>query len=399
VRERLRHDGRHLLERGVHVREHAGLLPLPVLPRHVLHHVGSLPRAPLSGADWFAVELDPDAAEVVMLDQRRLPSEVVYERYHEPDEVAAAIRAMVVRGAPAIGISAAYALALQARRETGNAAAFLVANGVAGRFLSATRPTAVNLAWAVARMSRRAAEVAERDPEERWRAMAAEAEAIHREDVEACRTMGRIGAAEVADGATILTHCNAGALATGGYGTALGVVRAARDAGKTIRVLADETRPYLQGARLTAWELARDGIPVEVITDGMAAHFFQRGEIDFVVVGSDRIARNGDVANKIGTYGVAVLANAHDVPFTVAAPWSTIDLSTPTGAEIPIEERSRDEVARIGNVEIVPEGIGCRHPAFDVTPARLVDAVFTERGAFRPKRGELPETVSTKKPG
>ena len=352
-----------------------------------------LPRAPLSEADYFAVEYDPETHEVVMLDQRKLPGEVVYYRYRKPDEVANAIRDMVVRGAPAIGISAAYALVLQAHLERGEPRSFLLANGVAGRVLGATRPTAVNLAWAIGRMAHTAGAVAALDGEARYRAMLAEAEAIHREDVLACREMGRLGAQHVPDGATILTHCNAGALATGGYGTALGVIRAAHAQGKRVRVLADETRPYLQGARLTSWELARDGIPVEVITDNMAAHFFQRGEIDFVVVGSDRIAKNGDVANKIGTYGVAVLARAHEVPFTVAAPWSTVDLRTPDGAAIPIEERSHDEVAKIGGLTIVGAGIGVRHPAFDVTPARLVDYVFTERGVFSPRAGELPESV------
>ncbi|MFW6050669.1 MAG: S-methyl-5-thioribose-1-phosphate isomerase [Myxococcota bacterium] len=340
------------------------------------------------------MELEPATGEVVMLDQRRLPGEVVYHRYRKPDEVAEAIRAMVVRGAPAIGISAAYGLVLLAGQERGDARTFLMANGVAGRILNETRPTAVNLAWAVARMSRRAAEVAELHPDDRHEAMRAEAEAIHREDVEACRAMGRLGARDVPEGATVLTHCNAGALATGGYGTALGVVRAAHEMGKGIRVLADETRPYLQGARLTSWELHQDGVPVEVITDNMAAHFFRRGEIGFVVVGSDRIAANGDVANKIGTYNVAVLAEAHDVPFTVAAPWSTVDLRTPTGAEVPIEERARDEVARIGDALLVGEGIPCRHPAFDVTPARLVDAIYTERGAVHPKRGETPQGLA-----
>jgi methylthioribose-1-phosphate isomerase len=205
--------------------------------------------------------------------------------------------------------------------------------------------------------------------------------------------MGELGAAEVPDGAVILTHCNAGALATGGYGTALGVIRAAHAQGKNVRVLADETRPYLQGARLTAWELHQDGIPVEVITDNMAGHFFQTGEIGFVVVGSDRIAANSDVANKIGTYPLAVLANHHGVPFTVAAPWSSVDLRTPSGAEIPIEERSRDEVARIGNATVVADGIPCRHPAFDITPAHLVDAIYTERGVVRPKIGERPDVL------
>jgi len=353
----------------------------------------TLSREPLSGADWFAVEHDPETAEVVMLDQRLLPSKVVYHRYRKADEVADAIRSMVVRGAPAIGISAAYALALVAREEKGDAKMFLVANGVAGRVLSSTRPTAVNLSWAIARMSRKAGEVAERSPDERYLGMLAEAEAIHREDVAACRRMGALGAEDVPDGAVILTHCNAGALATGGYGTALGVIRSAHEQGKDIRVLADETRPYLQGARLTAWELHRDGIPVEVITDGMAGHFLQRGEVQFVVVGSDRIAASSDVANKIGTYSIAVLANRHEVPFTVAAPWSTVDLRTPTGADIPIEERSREEVVEVGDLRLVPEGVPCRHPAFDVTPASLIDAIYTERGVIRPKIGQRPHVL------
>ena len=353
-----------------------------------------LSRAPLSESPWFAVEFEPKTFEVLMLDQRRLPTEISYHRYTKADEVVVAIRDMVVRGAPAIGIAAAYGLVLVAQAERGDAASYLVANGVASRILNDARPTAVNLAWAIARMSRRAAEVAHQTPEQRTQSMLLEAEAIHREDVLACKTMGRLGAERIADGTTILTHCNAGALATGGYGTALGVIRAARDMGKRIRVLADETRPYLQGARLTAWELHQDGIAVEVITDSMAGHYFQRGEIGFCVVGSDRIARNGDVANKIGTYSVAVLANAHGVPFTVAAPWSTVDLACPSGRDIPIEERSRDEVARIGGYTMVADGIPCRHPAFDVTPARLVTEIYTERGAFSPARGETPERLA-----
>jgi methylthioribose-1-phosphate isomerase len=352
-----------------------------------------LSREPLSGADWFAVEFDPASREVVMLDQRLLPTEVRYHRYSKPDEVAQAIRTMVVRGAPAIGIAAAYALALVARDERGDAKMFLVANGMAGRILNETRPTAVNLGWSIARMSRKAGELAELAPEERFLGMLAEAEAIHREDVIACQRMAEFGAADVPAGAVILTHCNAGALATGGYGTALGVIRTAHAQGKGIRVLADETRPYLQGARLTSWELHQDGIPVEVITDNMAGHFFQRGEIQLVVVGSDRIAANSDVANKIGTYSVAVLANQHAVPFTVAAPWSTVDLRTPTGADIPIEERSRDEVARVGDQTLVADGIPCRHPGFDITPAALVDAIYTERGVVHPKDGERPDVL------
>jgi methylthioribose-1-phosphate isomerase len=329
-----------------------------------------------------------------MLDQRQLPAAVVYLRYDKPDAIVSAIKDMVVRGAPAIGIAAAYALVLQAFREQGSAQSFLLANGIASKALGRTRPTAVNLSWAIARMGRRAAAVAALPAAERAFALQCEAEAIHREDVAACRAMGQLGAEHVPEQATILTHCNAGALATGGYGTALGVIRAAVAQGKRIRVLADETRPYLQGARLTAWELAQDDIPVEVITDSMAAYFFGKGAIDFCVVGSDRIAANGDVANKIGTYGVAVLAAAHGVPFTVAAPWSTIDLHCPSGDLIPIEERSRDEIARIGTTMLVADGIPCHHPAFDVTPARLVQQVFTERGSFSPARGETPHRLA-----
>ena len=341
---------------------------------------------------FFAVEFEPATGEIVLLEQRALPERLDYRRFSTPAEAAGAIKDMVVRGAPAIGITAAYALVQQARAEGGDAARFTQAMTAAGALLNAARPTAVNLAWAIARMNARALEVAAMTPAERARALLDEADAIHREDALACRKMGELGAADVPEGATILTHCNAGALATGAYGTALGVIRAAYEAGKNIRVLADETRPYLQGARLTAWELHADGIPVEVITDNMAGHFFQRGEIDFVVVGSDRIAANGDVANKIGTYSVAVLADAHHVPFTVAAPWSTVDLETPDGAAIPIEQRSREEVARVGDKILVADGIPCRHPAFDVTPARLVDAIYTERGVLRPRAGETPAT-------
>ena len=349
-----------------------------------------LSREPLSQASYFAVEFDPRTAQVVMLEQRLLPGEVRYLRYDTAEEVAVAIRDMVVRGAPAIGISAAYGLVLAALRERGDAKAFTQSFAAAAAVLGKARPTAVNLAWAIARMQRRADAVAHASADERAAALQAEAEAIHREDVEACRTMGRLGAEHLPAEATVLTHCNAGALATGGYGTALGVIRAAQEMGKRVRVLADETRPYLQGARLTSWELHQDGIEVEVITDSMAAYFFGKGEITSCVVGSDRIAANGDVANKIGTYNVAVLAKEHGVPFTVAAPFSTVDLDCPSGAQIPIEERSRDEVARVGDRVLVADGIPCRHPAFDVTPARLVTEVYTERGTFRPAQGERP---------
>lgn len=281
--------------------------------------------------------------------------------------VATAIRDMIVRGAPAIGVSAAYGLAM----------AKLRGDDVreAAEILRKARPTAVNLSWAIDRMLRATD-------------LVAEAEAIHREDVEANMRMGRHGAELLGQRATVLTHCNAGALATAGYGTALGVIRAAVESGKSIAVFADETRPYLQGARLTAWELQKDGIDVTVITDSMAGHFFQQGKFDAVIVGADRIAANGDTANKIGTYTVAVLANAHNVPFYVAAPVSTIDIRCPSGETIPIEERSAAEVSEAFGRRITPEGVAVRHPAFDVTPARLITAIITERGVLRPPYSE-----------
>ncbi|MGZ3423004.1 MAG: S-methyl-5-thioribose-1-phosphate isomerase [Polyangiales bacterium] len=323
---------------------------------------------PISGASYSAAELLPGDEVVLLLEQRRLPSEETYVELRDARSVAEAITTMVVRGAPAIGIAAAYGLAVEARRVRGNAAKMKEA----AELMARARPTAVNLRWAVERMMKRLADGAE--------AMAEEARAIHREDVAACRVMGALGAKHIPDGATILTHCNAGALATGGYGTALGVIRAAHEQGKNVRVLSCETRPYLQGARLTCWELARDGVPVELITDGMSAHFFGRGEIDAVIVGADRIAKNGDVANKIGTYAHACLAHMHDRPFFVAAPRSTLDPETPSGAAIVIEERSSEEVVRLFGTRIAPEGVRARHPAFDVTPARLVTRLFTEVG-------------------
>lgn len=307
---------------------------------------------------------------VRLLDQRRLPAEEAWLELAEGDAVADAIRTLAVRGAPAIGVAAAYGLAVEARRGAPAARLRQVADTLAH-----ARPTAVNLAWAVRRMGRRlglgAAEIL------------AEAHAIRDEDEAACRTMGALGAALLPRGAAVLTHCNAGALATAGYGTALGVVRAAVEAGNPIKVLADETRPFFQGARLTAWELHRDGIPVTVLTDGMAGWLMQRGEIGCVVVGADRIAANGDVANKIGTYQLAVLASHHGLPFYVAAPWSTVDRATPDGAAIPIEERASDEVMVIHGQRIGPAGVTARYPAFDVTPAHLVTAIVTERGVVR----------------
>ncbi len=343
------------------------------------------PAPALSGARYSAAELSAEGDRVFLLEQRLLPRREVYCTYTTSDEVAEAIRAMVVRGAPAIGVAAAYAMVLASHAARGlDPAAYVAALRAAGDRVAASRPTAVNLAWAVRRCLQRVDAHAAQDGPARHADLADLARAIHREDVEACRVMGRIGALHLPDEGTVLTHCNAGALATGGYGTALGVIRAGVEAGKRLRVLADETRPYLQGARLTAWELHEDGIPVEVITDSMAAHFLGRGEVGAIVVGADRIARNGDVANKIGTYGLACLAHVHGVPFYVAAPWSTVDLATPDGAAIPIEERSSEEVARIGDVVLLPEGVRARHPAFDVTPARLVTAIFTERGELAP---------------
>jgi len=300
-----------------------------------------------------------DGHVLSLLDQRLLPREEKWVECRTPSEVADAIRTMVVRGAPAIGVAAAYGMAM-----AGDLAA-------AAAELKAARPTAVNLAWAVDRMLRANGSVAE-------------AEAIHREDVEANMRMGRYGAALLGSTATVLTHCNAGALATAGYGTALGVIRAAIEGGKRVAVFADETRPYLQGARLTAWELQQDGIDVTLITDNMAGHFFQQGKFDAVIVGADRIAANGDTANKIGTYTVAVLAQAHGVPFYIAAPLSTIDPACPNGAAIPIEERSADEVTEIFGARVAPEGVTVRHPAFDVTPARLITAIITDRGVLHP---------------
>jgi methylthioribose-1-phosphate isomerase len=305
-----------------------------------------------------------------LLDQRLLPREEVWLECRTASAVADAIRTMVVRGAPAIGVSAAFGMAMAARAGEDLQAA--------AEELKRSRPTAVNLAWAVDRMLAHTG-----DP-------TSEAERILEEDVAANRAMGRFGAELLGATSTVLTHCNAGALATGGYGTALGVIRAAIESGRHVAVFADETRPYLQGARLTAWELQRDGIDVTLITDNMAGHFFQQGQFDAVIVGADRIAANGDTANKIGTYTVAVLANAHGVPFYVAAPLSTIDPACPTGAEIPIEERSANEVAELNGTRMAPVGISVRHPAFDVTPARLITAIITERGVLRPP---FPEAI------
>ena len=316
-----------------------------------------------------------------LIDQRALPGRVEYVACASAQETAAAIRDMVVRGAPAIGCAAAYGIALEALRLR-DAAAPEFAVGMERAFgaLAGSRPTAVNLFWALDRM-RAALEAAAREPRPATVArLIEEAGRVHAEDIEANRAMGAHGARLIADGARVLTHCNAGALATAGHGTALGVIRSATAAGKRLTVLANETRPFLQGARLTAWELARDGIPVTLITDGMSGHLMGRGEIDAVIVGADRIAANGDVANKIGTYMVAVLAHRHRIPFYVAAPLSTIDRRLASGDAIPIEERGAGEVRGHGGVEWAPPGVAVRNPAFDVTPAELVSALITERG-------------------
>ena len=310
---------------------------------------------------------------VAVLDQRRLPDEEIWTAYDSWEDVARAIRDLEVRGAPAIGCAGGFAVALAARRVSSQHELRTVMKTVAR-----TRPTAVNLGAAVHRMAN--ALTAGRDPE-------AEAQAIWEDDLGFCRAIGAHGAALLPDEGLVLTHCNAGALATAGYGTALGVIRAAVAAGKRLRVLCDETRPFFQGARLTAWELAQDGIPAEVIVDGAAAHFLSRGEIAAVVVGADRIARNGDVANKIGTVGVAAAASVFGVPFYVAAPMTTVDSGTADGAGIPIEERAADEVTTFAGRRVATPGVGVRNPVFDVTPARLVSAIVTERAVHRTPYG------------
>jgi methylthioribose-1-phosphate isomerase len=313
---------------------------------------------------------------VVMIDQTRLPREEVYVTCRDYREVAEAIRSMVIRGAPAIGVAAAMGVALGVLRGD---AFDQVCDTLAG-----TRPTAVNLFWAIDRMKRLYVSLEGKPAGEIRARMVEEAQRVRLEDIAINEAIGRHGAALVPGGKTVLTHCNAGALATAGYGTALGVIRAAVAAGKKIDVFADETRPFLQGARLTAWELMQDGIPTTIITDNMAGHFLKSGRIGCVVVGADRIAANGDVANKIGTYSVAVLAKENDVPFYVAAPISTLDLSLASGDLIPIEQRSPLEVTHVFGVPVAAEGAAIENPAFDVTPNRYVSAIITERGVACP---------------
>lgn len=324
---------------------------------------------------------------VRMIDQRLLPTEEKYLMLRSYEEVADAIRNMVVRGAPAIGVSAAMGLALGASQSVGMSVADLEDDfDYMCEVMSKTRPTAVNLFWAIERMREtlRREKSDTKDTDKIKTRLVEEALNIFREDIEANREIGRYGAELLSDGDTVLTHCNAGALATAGdYGTALGVIRGAIDAGKRIAVIADETRPFLQGLRLTAWELAKDNIPVTVITDNMAGHVMKTGKVDAVVVGADRIAANGDAANKIGTYMVAVLARKHEIPFYVAAPITTLDLSLKSGDEIPIEERDIKEVTHIRDIQMGPEGVNVQNPAFDVTPHELITAIITDKGVAR----------------
>ncbi|MBI5587389.1 MAG: S-methyl-5-thioribose-1-phosphate isomerase [Deltaproteobacteria bacterium] len=321
---------------------------------------------------------------VVMIDQTLLPEREVYRTYRDYRGVAGAIKEMVVRGAPAIGVAAAMGIAIGAVKvKAKDMKGFKREFDKIAKLLASTRPTAVNLFWAIERMRRVAAENEGLGVERLKKRLVAEAKEIHRDDIEINRRIGRHGGTLLKKNSTVLTHCNAGALATAGYGTALGVIRGAIEAGKKVRVFADETRPFLQGARLTAWELKKDNIDVTLITDNMAGYIMKKGLIDAVVVGADRIAANGDVANKIGTYTVALLAREHGIPFYVAAPLSTIDLKIKHGDNIPIEERDSAEVTHLKGRRIAPKGIAVRNPAFDVTPNRLVTGIITEKGVVR----------------
>lgn len=330
---------------------------------------------------------------VRMIDQTKLPLEEVYIDCRTIEEVGHAIKTMIIRGAPAIGVAAAMGVSLGADSiQTENFDSFYTQLEKQCAALGKTRPTAVNLAWGIERMKRVTREHQHLPVSDLKNRLRQEALSVCAEDIAACKAMGDHGQTLIRDGNTILTHCNAGALATAGFGTALGVIRGAVNAGKKVKVLADETRPFLQGARLTAWELHKDKIPVKLITDNMSGFFMKKKEIDLVVVGADRIAANGDVANKIGTYMVAVLAQKHNIPFYVAAPISTLDLTLVSGDSIPIEERSADEVVSVNGRRVAPEGIDVAHPAFDVTPNDLVTAIITEKGIARP-----PYTESLKK--
>jgi methylthioribose-1-phosphate isomerase len=321
---------------------------------------------------------------VVFIDQTKLPTEEVYVTCTTHQQVADVIRNMVVRGAPALGVAAAMGIALGVKNSKAENGADLKKDfDQICEAIRQTRPTAVNLFWAIRRMTEKFERIRIRPIAQIKQDLVEEAQRMHAEDIAANQAMGRHGATLMPSSGGVLTHCNAGALATAGYGTALGVIRAAVEAGKKIHVYADETRPFLQGSRLTAWELMKDGIPTTVISDNMAGVMMQQGKIEAIVVGADRIAANGDVANKIGTYTVAVLAKEHGIPFYVAAPISTVDLATPDGSKIPIEQRSTREVTHIAGKQMVPDGVAVENPAFDVTPAKYVSAIITERGVAR----------------
>ncbi|HVH86860.1 MAG TPA: S-methyl-5-thioribose-1-phosphate isomerase [Terriglobales bacterium] len=342
-------------------------------------------------------------AGVRFIDQTRLPTEEIYVTCRDYREVATAIRDMIVRGAPAIGVSAAMGVALGVRNsQVRNVAELRRELDEICNTLAATRPTAVNLFWGIQRMRDRFEQLSSEPIETIKSELIAEAQQMYLADIAACEVMGRNGAVLMPSSGGVLTHCNAGALATCGYGTALGVIRAAVEAGNKIHVFADETRPFLQGSRLTAWELTKDGIPTTVISDNMAGAMMKQGKISAVVVGADRIAANGDVANKVGTYTIAVLAKEHGIPFYVAAPWSTIDLATPTGDLIPIEQRSPREVTHLAGKQLTPDGVSIENPAFDVTPHQYVNAIITERGIAKApysesllKLAEVQEPIST----
>lgn len=319
--------------------------------------------------------------EVWMIDQRYLPWKEEWFRCRTYKDVAKGIKVMVIRGAPAIGVAAAMGLALGGLKiKTKDTARYLAELSEIKEYLAGQRPTAVNLVWALDRMEKLARSMSDKSVDDINQVLVEEARAMHDEDIRINQQIGAFGAEVIPDGATILTHCNAGALATGGYGTALGVVRGAVEAGKKVLVLADETRPFLQGARLTAWELQKDNIPVKIITDNMAGHFMKTGQVDVVVVGADRVAANGDAANKIGTYSVAVLAKENKVPFYVAAPLSTVDMNTAKGDDIPIEQRPDEEITHIRGRKITPDGVEVLHPAFDVTPNKYIAGIITEKG-------------------
>ena len=356
--------------------------------RDMLLGVGDGVRRALGEDAVRTVWWEPGA--VCLIDQTKLPHACEVVRCTTVEEVAGAIRSMVVRGAPAIGVTAAYGMALAARKwVAGDRAGLLNHLAEAKNTLDASRPTAFNLSWATARILRVAREGR---PEEAVEALAArllaEAYEIYDEDERTCRAIGEHGAALLRSGTRVLTHCNAGGLATTGYGTALAPIRTAYEGGKALHVFVDETRPFLQGSRLTAWELQQIGIPLTLITDSMAGYFMRRGEVDCIIVGADRVVANGDVANKIGTYGLAVLARAHDIPFYVAAPTSTVDMGLASGEDIPIEQRDPGEVTHLAGLSLAPEGVRAAHPAFDVTPHELVTAIITEKGVVEPPFAE-----------